>query len=124
MSAKGMAATVIWTQLSAALRADFPDLDLPTSTGPAATKAIHDLAEGVTKSAAVAAIQFALEAEEGLAFLRCWNYGEFDAIRREWPEAPESVYVGADLMHSEVNALSGKHHIITAHHSFDDLRKV
>ena len=33
--------------------------------------------------AAVAAIQFALETDEGLAFLRCWNEGNFDAIRPE-----------------------------------------
>ena len=52
-----------------------------------------------TQNAAVAAIQFALETDEGLAFLRCWNEGNFDAIRREWPEAPESVFVGADPLH-------------------------
>jgi hypothetical protein len=45
---------------------------------------------------AVAAIQFALTTDEGLAFLRCWNEGNFDAIRREWPEAPPSVFAGAD----------------------------
>ena len=52
-----------------------------------------------TQNAAVAAIQFALETDEGLAFLRCWNEGNFDAIRREWPEAPEAVFVGADPLH-------------------------
>lgn len=36
---------------------------------------------------------------DGLAFLRCWNEGNFDAIRREWPEAPEAVFVGADPLH-------------------------
>lgn len=46
--------------------------------------------------AAVAAIQFALETDEGLAFLRCWNEGDFDAIRLEWPDAPEEVFIGAD----------------------------
>ena len=40
-----------------------------------------------TQNAAVAAIQFALETDDGLAFLRCWNEGNFDTIRREWPEA-------------------------------------
>lgn len=43
---------------------------------------------------AVAAIQFALT--QGLdadAFLRCWNEGDWEAIRKEWPEAPENVYV-------------------------------
>jgi len=52
-----------------------------------------------SQDAAVAAVQFALEADEGLEFLRCWNYGEFDVIRREWPEAPESVFIGADTLH-------------------------
>jgi len=52
-----------------------------------------------TQNAAVAAIQYALETDDGLVFLRCWNEGNFDAIRREWPEAPEAVFVGADPLH-------------------------
>ena len=52
-----------------------------------------------TQNAAVSAIQFALETDDGLAFLRCWNEGNFEAIRSEWPEAPESVFVGADPLH-------------------------
>lgn len=31
-----------------------------------------------------------------MTFLRCWNEGDFDAIRREWPEAPDDVFEGAD----------------------------
>lgn len=50
-------------------------------------------------NAAVAAIQFALEDDEGLLFLRYWNEGEFDVLRREWPEAPEEVYIGADPLY-------------------------
>ncbi len=46
--------------------------------------------------AAVAAIQFALETDDGMAFLRCWNEGDFDSIRKEWPEAPKEVFIGAD----------------------------
>lgn len=53
------------------------------------------------QNAAVAAIQFALEAGDGLTFLRLWNEGEFDKTRREWPEAPEAVYIGADPLHTE-----------------------
>lgn len=49
--------------------------------------------------AAVAAIQFALETDEGMEFLRCWNQGDFDAIREEWPEAPEAVFIGADPLY-------------------------
>lgn len=57
----------------------------------------------IDPTGAIAAIEFALEADEGLEFLRCWNEGDFETIRREWPEAPEAVFVGADPMHS-VNA--------------------
>lgn len=46
--------------------------------------------------ASVAAIQFALTAEDGFAWLRLWNEGDFEACRREWPEAPSQCYVGAD----------------------------
>lgn len=53
-----------------------------------------------TQNAAVAAIQFALVAEEGIEFLRRWNQGDFDVIRREWPEAPKEVFIGADPVHS------------------------
>jgi len=52
------------------------------------------------KHAAVAAMEFALMScdtdDEGMTFLRCWFHGDFDAIRKEWPEAPEEVFVGAD----------------------------
>lgn len=50
----------------------------------------------MASDAAIAAIQFALITEEGLAFLDCWNHGDFDSIRREWPDAPEAVFRGAD----------------------------
>jgi len=46
---------------------------------------------------AVEAIKLALETDEGLQFLRLWTYGEFDDIRKEWPECPESVFVGAEV---------------------------
>ncbi len=49
--------------------------------------------------ASTAAIEFALDADEGMEFLRCWNEGDFDACRREWPEAPEECYIGADPAH-------------------------
>lgn len=59
--------------------------------------------------ASVAAIEFALAAEDGLAFLRNWNQGEFDVCRREWPEAPADCYVGADpaLVAVDVSADAG-----------------
>lgn len=48
-----------------------------------------------------AAIEFALNnhADGGMEFLRCWFNGDFEAIRKEWPEAPEAVFVGADPLH-------------------------
>lgn len=49
--------------------------------------------------AAVAAMKYAVGADEGMAFLTCWLHGEFDAIRKEWPDAPEAVFVGADPTH-------------------------
>lgn len=49
--------------------------------------------------ACVAAIQYALETDDGLIFLRLWNEGEFDAIRKEWLDVPESVFIGADPLH-------------------------
>lgn len=30
--------------------------------------------------------------EEPLEFLRCWNEGDFDALRKEWPDAPKEIY--------------------------------
>lgn len=50
---------------------------------------------------ATAAILFALSLDDGssIDFLNNWNEGEFDVLRREWPEAPEDVYIGADPFH-------------------------
>lgn len=50
-------------------------------------------------TAALAAMEFMLnpECECPMEFLRCWNEGNFDAIRDEWPEAPEAVFVGAEV---------------------------
>ncbi|WP_116893407.1 hypothetical protein [Pseudomonas syringae] len=53
----------------------------------------------LANNAAVAAIQFALDDDEGMQFLRLWNQGDFDVIHRQWPEAPEEVFIGADPLH-------------------------
>ena len=49
-------------------------------------------------NAAVAAIAYVLNSrtEDPLQFLRLWNEGEFDVLRREWPDAPDETYIGAD----------------------------
>lgn len=46
--------------------------------------------------AAIAAIEFALETGASMDFLRCWHAGDFDKIRKEWPDAPMEVYIGVD----------------------------
>jgi len=38
--------------------------------------------------------------EEPLQFLRCWNEGDFDALREEWPDAPKEIYY-ADPLNEE-----------------------
>ncbi|MGU4696757.1 hypothetical protein K6L09_08825 [Burkholderia cepacia] len=55
----------------------------------------------VQPNPATAAILFALSLDDGssIDFLNNWNEGEFDVLRREWPEAPEAVYIGADPFH-------------------------
>lgn len=59
-----------------------------------------DKASQPNQTAAVAAIEFALQPDsDGLEFLRVWFHGDFDAIRKEWPEAPEAVFIGADPLH-------------------------
>lgn len=63
-------------------------------------KCVHDVGD----SAAVAAIQFALEADDGMTWLRCWNEGNFEACRREWPETPEECFIGADPLHPATRA--------------------
>ncbi len=60
---------------------------------------IEKMEEIPMANAAVAAIQFALETDDGLSFLRLWNEGEFDVLRKEWPDAPEAIYVGADPLY-------------------------
>lgn len=58
-------------------------------------------AQEAGNDAAVAAIQFALEADEGWIFLRRWSQGDFDICRRDWPEAPEVVHIGADPLYKK-----------------------
>ncbi|GMG94887.1 hypothetical protein Cmtc_61070 [Cupriavidus sp. TKC] len=57
-------------------------------------------------SAAIAAIAYAVTAEEGITFLRCWQQGEFETIRVDWPNAPEAVFLGVEP--PELAQLSGR----------------
>lgn len=47
------------------------------------------------------AIKYVLanQCESPMEFLRCWTYGDFDAIRQEWENVPDSVFIGADQFH-------------------------
>lgn len=53
--------------------------------------------ELVLPDAAVAAIAYALDhpCESPMEFLRCWNEGNFDALREEWSDVPDEVIIGA-----------------------------
>lgn len=48
---------------------------------------------------ALADIKFAISIDEGdiPIFLDYWMHGDFDKIRREWPDCPNSVFVGAEI---------------------------
>ena len=52
---------------------------------------------------AAVAIEYALTDSEGMEFLRCWNEGDFDSIRREWGDVPEEVFINADPSHPMTN---------------------
>ncbi|MFO2465562.1 hypothetical protein OOJ96_18125 [Pseudomonas sp. 15FMM2] len=47
-----------------------------------------------SKEPGVAAIQFALRTDDGMRFLRMFDERDFDAIRREWPDAPTTIFGG------------------------------
>ncbi|MBO2947093.1 hypothetical protein J4754_04165 [Burkholderia pseudomallei] len=70
-----------------------------------ATPTIHRPATAQINRASVAAIQYALDAEEGFEWLSLWNEGEFERCRHGWPDAPEDCYIGADPMHPETQRL-------------------
>ncbi|WP_312299153.1 hypothetical protein [Stutzerimonas nitrititolerans] len=43
--------------------------------------------------------------EEPLEFLRLWNEGDFDALRAEWPDAPQAIYYADPLAdHAAIDA--------------------
>jgi hypothetical protein len=57
--------------------------------------------------AAVAAIEYAIgQGIDAATFLTCWMHGDFDVIRREWPDAPEDVFRGAEPMLPAVQPMS------------------
>lgn len=89
-------------QLSAKI-GDVFEADLTAEPGALVLrKPSLDLPKG---DAAVAAIGYALtQGVDAVEFLCAWMHGEFDAIRKEWPEAPETVFIGADPLYKPANA--------------------
>lgn len=69
---------------------------------PARPDAGQGKGESMSESvnAATAAIQFAVQTTDGIAFLRCWHEGDFATIRREWPDAPPGVFAGVEQPYS------------------------
>jgi len=60
-----------------------------TATGP-------EPEEYLDVDPASAAIAFALKIEEPMEFLRLWNKGAFDEVRKHWPDAPDEVFIDTD----------------------------
>lgn len=60
----------------------------------------------MAENAAVAAIEYALKCDCGLDFLNLWLHGDFEAIRRDWPEVPDEVFVGADPLALSAESLA------------------
>lgn len=60
---------------------------------------------GQRENACNAVIQFILEKDpdDPIAFLRCWNEGDFETLREEWeqasgdPKIPDAVFIGAEV---------------------------
>ncbi|RQZ31575.1 hypothetical protein DIE14_01275 [Burkholderia sp. Bp9017] len=53
---------------------------------------------------AIAAINYALTAEEGMTWLSLWREGRFDACRDEWPDAPDACYPEPEAVNSNTNS--------------------
>lgn len=97
--------------------------------GPQLIAMCGDLGREAKNGASEAAIAYALEDEEGMQFLRYWNEGEFDILRRNWDNIPDEVFIGADSKFAPANATmasvgvppsTGTTHILkTDHEPFD-----
>lgn len=55
------------------------------------------------KASLLAVIQYTLSLlpEDGQYFLTLWDRAEFPELRKEFPNAPEAVYIGSDASHPE-----------------------
>ena len=59
-----------------------------------------------TISCYYAAIEYALNDEDGMLFLKLWYQGNFEVIRKEWDDVPESVFIGACTLHPDTLSAS------------------
>lgn len=50
---------------------------------------------------AVAAVEFSLRTGDAASFLKYWLHGEWDVIRRNWPDAPEACFVPQESFSAE-----------------------
>lgn len=55
----------------------------------------------VENNPSLAVIQYLLSenvdgSDDAMDFLRYWNEGEFDILRRNWENIPDAVFIGAD----------------------------
>ena len=70
-------------------------------------KRLEEAEEEASQDPASALITFILEHANGpdgfdpVYLMETWNEGNFEALRREWPELPEEVYIGADPLHEK-----------------------
>ncbi|HEY1028371.1 MAG TPA: DHHA1 domain-containing protein [Pseudomonas sp.] len=85
------------------------DHELVTGYVPATLEQTEDLDESVRGNIAYSAvIDYMLNAgrgEEPMEFLRNWNEGNFDTLRREWPDAPIAIYYADPLAdHKAIDA--------------------
>lgn len=62
----------------------------------------------VPPNPAAAAIAYALELDDdddAVQFLRMWNEGSFDDIRREYDALPEELFIGAEVGYESVTLI-------------------
>lgn len=74
------------------------DLDRAYSAGLVEGERLAIQQAEAVPNPAVAAIKYVLEhpTDSPVEFLNCWMYGDFSALRNEWEDVPEAVFVGAD----------------------------
>lgn len=90
--------------LKAAIRNDDP---LPPDTVQRVLQRLEEAEEEAEQDPATALIGFILEHANGpegfdpIYLMETWNEGNFEALRRDWPELPEEVYIGADPLHKK-----------------------